>query len=628
MTIKLTASASLITPAWDKKGKDLIARKSGFKHVAGDVYKQRTSWKLFIDFICGSRAVSVVGKAHFESKQYVQAALLRKSFAAEGDTNNPETKLSDADYDKKVWNSKGVQNRITRQDFVRYNPNYYSKEKGATKNNLMAHKLANVAHAIHGITEMCAAPTGLTYNAIRNVMTPGTDEKSTKNKILMFGMLGFIGVGTTELLLKIKGATDTTTTFLTQSLTGMLVSFPIASSMMGLLGTFVGLASQAKVERQTVSDLQKEDLNADLSMNLQKILFRVKAAKADTNTDSDTNLVQIMAKAMQGKNHLVKKIKADSLDENNVPVILKDVIDAIDVNKTDIDNMNAMKIAIGRYLQVDKPTGDSDTPWARFRYAKAVTTKESHYVALAGLVEHMEIEYKNEKELKDLRRNIEEVQAPKLHDWLFNQLAKPAGVFDKLAKTQIAPKLEKWGSEAQRKKKAEKLNNPALAAKYCFKGEYMAKNTDQYGKITRSLIVAAESMRMLNMNIVLASNANLSRVFNNIALQIQGMVTTGPASRTMCNSVGRFFGGAALALIFGTVVPIAADATGRAYNYNLNTVGEESAQLSATNIGILMFILSVPTLMVQGLAQLSARLEGWKGNIARTVPSNTKSFRF
>ncbi|MEK9817914.1 MAG: hypothetical protein VW447_12575, partial [Limnobacter sp.] len=84
--------------------------------------------------------------------------------------------------------------------------------------------------------------------------------------------------------------------------------------------------------------------------------------------------------------------------------------------------------------------------------------------------------------------------------------------------------------------------------------------------------------------------------------------------------------GAVLAIIFGTFIPIAADATGSPST--VSTEGNFPVNFSMTNIGILMFLLSTPTLLVQGLAHVAARVEGWKGNINKTVPNGVPAFQF
>ena len=620
VALQITVSPNMITPALDRGMKNNIARKSGNKHVHGDVYKQRTAWKKICDFVSSTRAIQVVAKAHFESKQYSEAAILRKDYQATQKSDALGRALTEDEYDDTVWNSSGVQNRLMREDYIRYSPNYYDKKNGTTSRNLWARRFSKLSHALHGLCEMNAAPTGMSYNVVRNAGASGVDEKSTKNKILMFGLLGFVGVATTELLSAIRGLSSNSATFLGQGILTLLIAFPVASSALGFLGFCAGLASQIAVQKHKVNTKQKENLSKDVSENLQKILSQLKSIK------DKPELIQIMAKAMQGKHHILKKIKSNSLDAQGVPIVLNAALAAIDPGKSDLENMQALKTALGQYMQVEKPAGESATLWARYRYAKAVTTKESHYVALASTVDHMDVNNPHAKAIQDARRQTEEILAPAIHNFALKTLAYPAALLDRVANTHIAPTLRKWASESYQKAQAKKMSDPSRAAKNCFKGEYMAKNIHQYGPVTRACIKIAEGMRLFNMNVVLASNANLSRIFNNMALFVNNAVGTSPASRSMCNSLGRFFGGAVLALIFGTFIPIAADATGGPTT--VSTDGNFPVNFSMTNIGILMFLLSAPTLLVQGLAHVAARIEGWEGNINKTPPAGVPAFRF
>lgn len=450
VALQITVSPSLITPALDRGIKNNIARKSGNKHVQGDTYKRRTNWKRVCDFVGSTRAIHVVGKAHFESKQYSEAAILRKDYQASQKSISLGRDLTDKEYDDTVWNSDGVQNRLMREDYIRYSPNYYNKENGTTSRNLWARRFSKISHVLHGLCEMNAAPTGMTYNLMRNIGASGVDEKSTKNKIFMFGLLGFVGVGTTELLNYIRSKSDNTATFLGQSILGLLIAFPIFSSALGFLGFCAGLASQITVQKHKVNPKQQKNLSKDVSENLQKILSQLKSIK------DKPELIQIMAKAMQGKHHMLKKIKSDNLDSQGVPNILNSALAAIDPAKSDLENMQTLRNSLGQYMQVEKPEGESATLWARYRYAKAVTTKESHYVALASTVDHMEVAYPHGKAMKDARRQSEEIFAPAVHNFALKTLAYPAALLDVVANTNLAPTLRKWASKDYQKAQAKK----------------------------------------------------------------------------------------------------------------------------------------------------------------------------
>ncbi|MEK9816085.1 MAG: hypothetical protein VW447_03085, partial [Limnobacter sp.] len=134
-------------------------------------------WKRICDFVGSTRAVNVVGKAHFESKQYCEAAILRKDHQANKKSQALCRDLTDEEYDEAVWNSSGVQNRLMREDYIRYSPNYYNKDNGHTSRNLWARRFSQLSHVLHGLCEMNAAPTGMTYNVMRNTAASGVDEK-------------------------------------------------------------------------------------------------------------------------------------------------------------------------------------------------------------------------------------------------------------------------------------------------------------------------------------------------------------------------------------------------------------------------------------------------------------------
>lgn len=606
-------------PAEIQKAKLNIARKAGKKHIYGNTYKTRTYWNKFCDWIASSRGMSVIPKALYESKQYTQAAILRKDTAAEKLSLKLGRELTDEEYDNLVWNSNGVQNRTMREDHVRYNTEHYSASNGATKRNQRAHSISRIAHKLHGLCEMFAAPTGMTSILLRNAVTGPTDEKSNKNKLFMTGLLSFVGLGTLYGLSESKGAMKNAAALAASSLGSLAVSvfvaFPAGSAFCGFLGTLVGAASQLTVEKQSMGLGQKEGINKDIRQNLNDLLPHLKSAKDNAQS------TKILSKAMQGR-HMFGKIKADSVDAIGTPLLLKQALAAIDLSKTDVENLVSLKRAIGEYLQVEKPA-ENATRWENYKYAKEVTAKESHYVALASLVDHLETRTAPDH-VVDMRRGLERDCLKMLHSTVLQCIAVPASYLDKVTGTEWGETLKKWATPEYQKKHAEKMADPTRAAKNSFKGEYMAKHIHQYGRITRGLIILAEGLRIVNMNIILASNANLSRIFNNAALNIQATVGTGPPSRSVCLSTGRFFGGSALAAIFGAGIPAAAGGEG-AITKEMPGVGLKYSYL---NIGMLMFVVSIPTYIVMGLAQMTARIEGWQGDMPKSKPKGVNTIEF
>lgn len=615
MALQIVAQSSLCTnAAFHQKVKCNIARKSGHKYVSGNTFKERTGLNRLKDFIGASRGVSVMAKAHFESRQYVQAAMLRKDELASRHSEALGRPLTDEEYDALVWDSGGVQTRTNREDHIRYHSDFFDRAKGASKRNALAQKVSKGAHWGHGFCEMMAAPTGMTTTAVRNAVTQGTDDKSTKNKAFMFGLLAFIGVGTGMGVTYAKSGIDKDKlpSILGESMLGALIAFPAASSLMGFIGTLLGVTSQCIVERQQMGNGQKMHLQADLNTNMNQLLFLLKSIHGKPE------LIEVSAKAMQGL-HIFGKVDSAHLDSNNIPMLLNQALAAIDLDKSDAENMLALKRAVGSYLQVDKPV--DGTKWARYCYAKAVTKKESHFVALLSLIDHTETK-KSSQDLTDARKKLENRLMPSFQRKTLRGLSHVVKPVDVMLRTSMSETLKRWGTKGYADIHSAKMRDPKRAAQNCFKGEYMVKNMHQYHGITRGLILLAEGLRIVNMNIILASNANLSRIANNLASNGQRTLGTGPSSRSMCHSVGRCLGGAALAIIFGTVVPTFSSPE------NLDIGTNPPPQYSITNIGILMFLFSIPTLMVMGAAQGAAHLQGWKGNIVKELPPHAKHYNW
>lgn len=617
------------TVADDRKVKDHIARKSGHKHVHGNLYKPKSWGQTITEFFAASRGNAVMAKAHFESKHYIQAAILRKHAVAEQKAASSNGALSCKEYDDTVWNSNGVQNRLTREDHIRYGDGaHYEKRNGASGRNQAARIASRVGHFFHGACELNSAPTGMTQTSSRSFFIGDVDEKSLKNKGYMLGTLALIGTGFTTLLRAgraesreaAKEAGNATKKILTDGVLGALIAFPAVSGTMGLLGTLAGVFSQATVQKQALSHAQKENLTQGMTQDLQKLVHLLKSIKGNPQQ------IEVVGKAMQGRYHFLQKIKDKNCDERGVPKILNAAIDAIDVDKTEMQNLNALKTALGQHLQVDKPPREDSNLWQRYRYGKQVTNKESEYVALMSVVDHPDLKNPHGALQKDLRKQFEGSVPPFLRNLVLRSVAYPASAVDKLLGTNAAVTLRKWASPEYLEKHAAKLADPARARKNCYNAQYMTKHNHQYKFVTRCLIKLSEACRLTAMNVVLAQNANLSRGFANSAATIQRTLGTGPASRSMCQSIGRAFGGAALACLTAFGFAGAAEATGHSYTLEMDVGTDVDASASAVNSGILMFLLSIPSFGLMLLATQTAKWEGWKGNIPKQVSKGARTY--
>jgi hypothetical protein len=599
-----------ITPEQDMAGKKTIARKSNRVHVHGNVFKIRHRWVRICDWLGASRGPNVMAKAFIESRHFLGASVTRKSYAAQQIAKQLGRELTPEEYKKAVWNSNAVQNRNTREDNVRFNNEHYSRKAGCSARNKHAYRSSRVAHWCHGFCEMFAAPTGMTSNVTRDLVMKRPDESSTQNKACMFFSLAGIAIATTELLSVAQTVVKDSLEILGRKLGGFLIAFPIISGLLGLIGSGAGITSQLIVKKEDLGDQQIQKIQDHMNSTLFKLVHRLKSVK------NNAELVRIMGKAMQGKRFMLKKIKPDGLDANGTPKILTKVLSRIDLNASNEENMAAIFEAAGEYMQVpNKPDSETGSRWSRFVYSKKVKAKEREWVSLMGLVEHPEL-FKASSDLQDARKKFEEKVIPATHTLILKGLTFASKGVDKVCGTHIAKAFEKWTSEEHAEKLKAQQNNPFFKSKFAYtSGSYIIKNRHQYGPITRCFITLAEGMRMVNMNVVLASNANLSRFFNNIAYVLSEWLLTTPASRTLCNSIGRTLGGATLALIFALIPTKSFDIGGDGTN----------ASVSVKNIGFLMFVLATPTLLCQGLVLLAARLEGWKGDIHQTVGKGDKA---
>lgn len=608
------SNAVRYTADGERAAKNHMARKSGNILVDGNVYRRRHWWIRCKEWVCASKGTSVMGKAFYESRHYMQAAIARKAFAAKQLEANLGRPLTTEEYNELVWNSNGVQKRTMREDFIRYNPEHYSDPSTTPSRNRHAHRASRAGHAFHGACEMNAAPTGMTTNVMRGVFLGKVDEQSNKNKGFMLGVLGFIGVGSTELLAVCKKALSNAAPKLTELGSGTLVAFPAVSAGMGLGGTASGCISQALITKQDFTAKEIAEETTKMNTNLLKLVTHLKSIK------HRPELIKMVGEAMQGKRFFLKKIGRDALDSNGTPLLLHKALNAIKMNASDTDNMNALFDAVGEYLQVpNQAEGQNTSRWSRYVQAKKIKAQERHWVSMLGLVEHQDLKNAPSHVL-DLRKTFEN-KAEKCPSYILNALKPTAKVFDAYCGTRLAARLEKSTSPAYQAIQDAERKDPMNAAKYAFTGAYMIKNRHQFGPIARCLITLAEGMRVLNMGVILSSNGNLSRLANNLLYTANELIGTSPGSRTMCNSAGRFLGGAALALIFGLAVP------GPAGNYDYEIGGPDNLTLSVKNIGILMFLLAAPTLACQGLAILAGKLEGWKGDIKPTLNrGDTKAF--
>ncbi|WP_370262652.1 hypothetical protein [Limnobacter sp.] len=635
MTLNISSQAPscINSPEWEQASRDYTARKARMSNAGNGYYKRMSFWTKTYNFLTATRGPGIMAKAWQESSEHVAAALLREQRMLEKQHNRGEMPA------KSVWQTDGVARSLMRQDVVRYRPEYLQGEyrtddtrykkhsetqstdhSGKNKENKWALRFGSISKVFHGMCEIFAAPTGMTSAALRNTVHPGMKESGTANKALMTGTLGLIGVGTTYLIgeskngLEKRMVNDGIGNKITELVADMFVSFSSVSSLMGLAGTITGAISQMTLSRPNINDSQKAIMEKDLSELLHKVLHRVKSVIDDPVGKS------MVSKAMIGSGARVK-IGAEFINEDGTPRLLQNLIDAVQGAATQEAQMKALTTAIGDYLSEDLPTlPESPSPLELRRHNRQVETREKHFRALCRLVNHTEIDNPQVKSNTDVRKMVEtSLFGNLLHKGLL--IGLPAALLEKFGGSdgaRWAKKLKDWSGDTPAAK-AALARKKAQPAEQRLDSAYMMANLHQYGIVTRTLLRASEACRVFNNSVVLSSNAQASRLFNNLFSSLQRFCTQSVASRTMCASLGRFFGGAAVTAIFGFAFPALAASTGGSLS-TVQAVGGSNVRISYTNIGNLMFLVSIPTLALQLAAKTFCYLANdWKGDIAKPV---------
>ncbi|HEX4842642.1 MAG TPA: hypothetical protein VFV57_03155 [Limnobacter sp.] len=628
IAISTTPPSCLSSPGWDQKSRAYTARKARMASAGDGYWKKLTNYSKFLNFLAAGRGPATVGKAWQESGEHVAAAVLRTQRRFELSVEDQ------SQIDHKLWRSEDVAQSLMRQDAVRYRPEYFRGDYRAldqrravgedkkpkplnesNKENRWALHFGKLAHRLHGVCEIFAAPTGMTSNVLRNAVSPHATETGTETKVVMTGTLWGIGLGTTHLLGASADAVTRSGVAMGQVLAGLLVAFPAVSSFMGLMGVVSGATSQALLKKPHLNPDQIKIIEQDVSDLLHKLHFRI------DNIKDDPTGQQIVSKAMRGTG-IGRKVEDEFLNQDGMPLLLESLINTVKTHTGKAAQIQGMQTVIGDYLlQGVEPLPSQPTLIQIREHNKQVETREKHFRALSRLVNHSEIDDPAKDANEDMRRYGEKMLGI---DFLHNNVfLKGAALICRLSFTRQgriwADKFTYWTTDQYKKERIANLKDPTKARDNRFNPDYMLNNLHQYGAITRVLLRTADFMRMINLNVVLASNAQLSRCFNNLALYSQRKLTGGLASRSMCSAIGRFLGGALLATIVGFLIPAAAEATGDPYRFEGGVPGNEIT-LDFASIGILMFLLSVPTLMVHGLAIGAACVEGWHGD-RRKEPS-------
>lgn len=622
----MTASTINQTPvtianesSWVDSAITRTARKAGYRKLAGtpDQFVEDSNASKFKHWSQQGRGFQNMARAHREGMQYTYAQMVR----AQAEHQAENTDSSPTEIDDAVFTDTQVMSKIHRADMLRARPDLikqptHNDTTGQSKGSVRSHAaygLSCLNRFFHGLCEFTSAPTGTAFKNMRNAVAP-TGETTTKNKHFMPGLLLSIGMLYTKLFGAVKSEyTEDLVKKTALYGVGALASSSFVSSAAGLISFITGVASLRTMANKPLQGEQREAVKHEKSQISAQLETFLRHIQKKNNASIDRLLSRALRSVLSPKQEkgsippLMQKLKALDLDENkaqNVAKIEHTIGEYLSCQDTELTG-RAMKTEIGRReRELVKILNLFDHP----------EVKPAQFTG--GSIDDQQAIQKRPNSKKDIKTNAESL-GETLHDKVFQGLSSMVKYLNSGKENCVSKRLAKWGSPAHRARQAAKLKDPLNAARYHKRGDYMIANLHQYGPVTRALVNMSESLRFFAFNYLLATNVQSSRVFGAIARKTQTAISQQPASRSLCHSLGRFFGGAVVTAIFSVVVG----------GFIADTPAPTSLQMGEEKVGIsqagfMMAVFTAISLPLMWGAHLAMRMEGWKGNVSEQASKN------
>lgn len=604
------------TPQWLKSAEKRIAKKAGLKAKGGNTYGRKGWGTKISQFLGDGRPSAVVNKAYYESNHYVQAALLRRQFEAGGAVDLAQ-----------CIDDEGVKDRVYREDYIRFRPEMFraSESNPVSKRNQMAIRLSRAAHASHGLCEIMAAPTGFLQQVFKNLTTPNANAKGTTNRIGMLTSLPFIGVITGSITMGLNMIPGMKTgaftlplgaTAVNYTLGGLAMAYPAFSALFGAGNAVGGLASQAVLSKDKLTDHQKGEVIKDCDTLLKKI----DAILNHTRRGSQGHAMLSRA--------LTNKISEEFRDRRTgEPELLKALTLAHDPSADQATRLKNIRRVVGQYLVVpeDKAVSTSRpmSTLRNYKHDKALLTKESHFVALCDLIDHVDLKAAPETTV-DLRK-AGESGVEKLHrSYLVPGAQKALRLMPGFRNSSFDKHLTARQDENYSKNREAKFKDECKDGMHITSAQRILDHHHQYTKGTVICARFGEALRRVSLDMVLAQNAQLSRAFFNLFFWANKSIGTSPASRTINLGLARFAGGAVLTAIIATITVFTAGALHALHIPFIAGTGFKmgTTALSFVAAGFMMFACNVVGMVLTLVAKAMAATGGYKGGSNKHMPSN------
>lgn len=592
-----------------------ITRRANFKQIAPGFVAKKTVMNRIRTVIDGNTAAERYRRSAFEGSQRVTAAILSEQYRA--DVSSPDDTV-----ELDLSNNEHVRNRFWRQDNIRFNRAVRTEAENGTlsKRGRWAMRLSRWAHHANGVTELGAAPTGMTQKCIKILSNPKFDDKTARGHLRIFGsLIAVFGIVmlTGKFLTETLGRIGTRASpSLQQDAMLLSASFSTIAATASLFALGLGGGSAIAAAKAPLGKGFVDSIQANKGKHIERLYLLLNDVKNKPTAQT------LLMKAMK------RGVGKDYRRSDKTPILLDRLM--LDVKTADSRTVaiQAMEKTIGSYLTEVDPTGATYGELLDPKTGKSeLLRRENHLLALTNLIEHSAIDGTKDPILRDTRNSIER-GFEKLHEGapekrLFSRVLKFVGA-NKMAERaalKASPEYLQM-KEAQRK-------NPLFAHKYYRSAQNILDKSHQYGPVTVYLTRAAEFCRVINHSILLSLNYQLTRPIAWLSGRIAEGAMKIPNSRCTSFSIGRFFSSATWAVVEVLVFLSLARGDGIGFNgREADTAVKFPLQIPLASVSIpvsvistaaQMLVMAVPALIFVGAAKIALQIEGWKGNVERST---------
>lgn len=600
-----------------------VVRKAHYKSLGNGQLVKRGWFNFIRRNLEGNTADDRYHRAAYESSQRNTSAMLAETYRAKvtGATGS----------DASLANSKLLQSRFTRQDNVRFNPQLQDKEQyGLSGRNRWGVMFSRWAQHLNGVTELSAAPTGMLLKSSRIALTPNRDDRSGWAQVRVIAALGAIAGAVSALSIGLFGETigrvsKHVGSAVAADFRTTVAGYSAVAAVSAICSLMFAGVSTLCMSRTQLSPVVMGLLHNNNEKHINRLHTMLNAFK-DT-----PDAVVLLTRALQPK---IGKAYRDSGPEGQ-PVLLKRLLSDVQTADGNTEKAKqAIRMTLGSYLVEKDITGQITADLLSEKSnAGELLRRENHVVALTNLIEHNRIHADAQPEYKDLRHQFE----GGVKFCREKALGGTANLLNVLGFKEQSQKMAYMNSKEYLNARENCKKAPGGAFGMRYSVDYMLDNCHQYGWLTRKLLITSEAIRTFNHNVPLSLNYQVTRPIAWLAGRITEYAGNMPNSRTVSFSIGRAVASSMWAVVDAMLIVSPAAGRGLGFRGGVAKDGIKSlpwkiplGQGRTLPIGVnstaaQMFLISGLSFGVGLLASGMARLEGWRGNVARsTEPDNSK----